>query len=103
MDSPKKIQTIPVNSSTGTHPLLSQVAEVQSTTVPGELDRQNGMWMIIASANVGNNDFARAAKAIDRAIANSGQAPRGVTTQVRGQVNALKQIFAQLTIGLPLA
>jgi multidrug efflux pump subunit AcrB len=103
MTSLKDIQTIPVNSSTGTHPLLSQVADVQSTTVPGELDRQNGMWMIIASANVGNNDFARAAKEIDRAIANAGQAPRGVTTQVRGQVSALKQIFAQLAIGLALA
>jgi multidrug efflux pump subunit AcrB len=103
MTSLKDIQTIPVNSSTGTHPLLSQVADVQSTTVPGELDRQNGMWMIIASANVGNNDFARAAKEIDRAIANAGQAPRGVSTQVRGQVSALKQIFVQLSVGLALA
>jgi multidrug efflux pump subunit AcrB len=103
MTSLKDIQTIPVNSGTGTHPLLSQVADVQSTSVPGELDRQNGMWMIITSANVGNNDFARAAKEIDRAITNAGQAPRGVTTQVRGQVSALKQIFAQLAIGLALA
>ena len=103
MTSLKDIQTIPVNSSTGAHPLLSQVADVQSTTVPGELDRQNGMWMIIASANVGNNDFARAAKEIDRAIAKAGQAPRGVTTQVRGQVSALKQIFTELGIGLALA
>jgi len=103
MTSLKDIQTIPVNSSTGTHPLLNQVADVQSTTVPGELDRQNGMWMIVASANVGNNDFARAAKEIDRAISNAGQAPRGVTTQVRGQVSALKQIFSQLAVGLTLA
>ncbi len=103
MTSLKDVQTIPVNSSTGTHPLLNQVADVQSTTVPGELDRQNGMWMILASANVGNNDFARAAKEIDRAIANAGQAPRGVTAQVRGQVNALKQIFTQLAVGLALA
>jgi len=103
MTSLKDIQTIPVNSSTGAHPLLSQVADVQSTTVPGELDRQNGMWMIIASANVGNNDFARAAKEIDRAIAKAGQAPRGVTTQVRGQVSALKQIFSELAVGLALA
>ena len=103
MTSLKDIQTIPVNSSTGAHPLLSQVADVQSTTVPGELDRQNGMWMIIASANVGNNDFAQAAKEINRAIAKAGQAPRGVTTQVRGQVSALKQIFTELAIGLALA
>ena len=103
MTSLKDVQTIPVSSKTGTHPLLSQVASVQSTTVPGELDRQNGMWMIIVSANVGNNDFARAAKEIDRAIVKAGQAPRGVTTQVRGQVSALKQIFTELVIGLALA
>jgi multidrug efflux pump subunit AcrB len=103
MTSVKDIQTIPVNSNTGTHPILSQVADVQTTTVPGELDRQNGMWMIIVSANVGNNDFARAAKEIDRAIAKAGQPPRGVTTQVRGQVSALKQIFSELVIGLALA
>jgi multidrug efflux pump subunit AcrB len=103
MTSLKDIQTIPVNSSTGAHPLLSQVADVQSTTVPGELDRQNGMWMIIASANVGNNDFAQAAKEINRAIAKAGQAPRGVTTEVRGQVSALKEIFTELAIGLALA
>ena len=103
MTSLKDVQTIPVSSKTGTHPLLSQGASVQSTTVPGELDRQNGMWMIIASANVGNNDFAQAAKEIDRAIARAGQAPRGVTTQVRGQVSALKQIFTELAIGLALA
>jgi multidrug efflux pump subunit AcrB len=103
MTSLKDVQTIPVSSKTGTHPLLSQVASVQSTTVPGELDRQNGMWMIIASANVGNNDFARAAKQIDQAIVKAGQAPRGVTTQVRGQVSALKEIFTELVIGLALA
>jgi multidrug efflux pump subunit AcrB len=103
MTSLKDVQTIPVSSKTGTHPLLSQVASVQSTTVPGELDRQNGMWMIIVSANVGNNDFARAAKQIDQAIVKAGQAPRGVTTQVRGQVSALKEIFTELVIGLALA
>jgi len=37
--------------------------------------------------------FARAAKEIDRAIAKAGQAPRGVTTQVRGQVNALRNLW----------
>src|SRR6202007_9345 len=33
----------------------------------------------------------------------TGSAPRGVVTQVRGQVNALKQIFTELAIGLALA
>jgi multidrug efflux pump subunit AcrB len=42
-------------------------------------------------------------KEINRAIAKAGQAPRGVTTQVRGQVSALKEIFTELGIGLGLA
>jgi len=57
------------------------------------------MWMIIASANVGNSDFARAAKEIDRAIARAGQALVRYDPG-RGQVSALKQIFAELAIGL---
>ena len=103
MTSLKDIQAIPVHSSTGAQPLLSQLADVQSTTVAGELDRQNGLWMILISANVGSDDFAMAAKDIDRAITKAGAAPRGVVTQVRGQVSALKQIFSELAIGLALA
>jgi len=103
MTSLKDIQAIPVHSSTGAQPLLSQLADVQSTTVAGELDRQNGLWMILVSANVGSDDFAMAANEIDRAITKAGTAPRGVATQVRGQVSALKQIFSELAIGLALA
>ena len=56
MTSTKDIETIPVASSTGAHPLLNQVASVRLGTVPGELDRQNGLWLIGLSANLGRND-----------------------------------------------
>lgn len=103
MTSIKDIETIPVASATGADPIVSQVASVRPGNVPGELDRQNGLWLIGLSANVAKSDLARAASAIDQAIAHAGSPPRGVTAQVRGQVSALRQIFGNLSIGLLLA
>ena len=68
--------------------------------MPGELDRQNGQWMLALSANLGGRDLRIANNAIEKAIADAGTPPRGVTTGVRGQVSALQQIFGELAIGL---
>ena len=45
-------------------------------------------------------DLRLANKAIEKAIADAGAPPRGVTIAVRGQVSALQQIFGELVIGL---
>jgi multidrug efflux pump subunit AcrB len=103
MTSVGDVANIPVSSSTGAHPLLSQVATIRPTTVPGELDRQNGQWMLDISANLARNDLGKAAKDIARALQDAGAPPRGVTAAVRGQVNALSQIFGELAIGLGAA
>ena len=103
MTSIKDIETIPVASTTGADPLVNQMASVRAGSVPGELDRQNGLWMIGLSANLGKSDLARAATDIDQAIAHAGSPPRGITAQVRGQVSAMRQIFGNLSIGLALA
>ena len=103
MTSMRDIETIPVGSATGAHPLVTEVASVRAGSVPGELDRQNGLWMIAVSANLTKNDLGRAGLAIDQAIAQAGAPPRGVATQVRGQVSALRQIFGNLSVGLAIA
>jgi multidrug efflux pump subunit AcrB len=103
MTSTKDIETIPVASTTGAHPLLNQVASVRSGTVPGELDRQNGLWLIGLSANLGRNDLGTANRDINRAIARAGTPPRGVAVQVRGQISAMNQIFGNLFVGLVIA
>src|SRR5208283_4214530 len=103
MTSLSDVETIPVSSATGADPLVSEVASVRSGNVPGELDRQNGLWMIGLSANLGRSDLGRAAADIDRAIARAGTPRRGVSVQVHGQVSAMRQIFGNLSIGLALA
>ncbi len=103
MTSIKDVETIPVTSATGADPLVSEVASVRAGTVPGELDRHNGLWMISLSANLGKTDLGRAGADIDRGIARAGIPPRGVTVQLRGQVTAMREIFGNLSIGLALA
>jgi len=103
MTSLADIGNIPVSSTTGAQPLVNQLATLRSTTVSGELDRQNGQWMLALSANLGNRDLRLANKSIEKALADVGTPPRGVTTQIRGQVNALQQIFGELAIGLASA
>jgi multidrug efflux pump subunit AcrB len=100
MTSLGDIGNIPVGSTTGAQPLVNQLANLRSTTVPGELDRQNGQWMLALSANIGNRDLRLANKAIEQALVDAGTPPRGVQTAIRGQVSALQQIFGELVIGL---
>jgi len=103
MTSLKDIETIPVSSATGADPLVSEVASVRAGSAPGELDRQNGLWMIGLSANLAKSDLGRAADDIDEAIRRAGAPPRGVITLVRGQVSTMRQIFGNLSIGVAVA
>jgi multidrug efflux pump subunit AcrB len=103
MTSMADVANIPVSSATGAQPLLSQLASLRPTSVPGELDRQNGQWMLIISANPAGNNLGTVASDVARAIRSAGDPPRGVTTSVRGQISALRQIFGELLIGLGVA
>ncbi len=103
MISMADVANIPVSSTTSAQPLLSQVASLRQVSVPGELDRQNGQWMLAISANPAGNNLGTVAADVDRAVHDAGDPPRGVTTSVRGQISALRQIFGELLIGLGAA
>jgi multidrug efflux pump subunit AcrB len=76
---------------------------LRSVTVPGELDRQNGQWILMISGNPANNNLAAVANDVDKAIRDAGAPPRGVSTSVRGQINAQREIFGELAVGLGAA
>jgi len=103
MTSAADIGNLPVTGTGASNLLLSQVAALRQQTVPGELDRQNGQWLVSVTANLTKADVGGAAKAIDRAIANAGAPPKGVTVQIRGQVSVMREVFANLGLGLAAA
>lgn len=102
MTSQGAIAAIPVSGANG-DVLVGQVASIRQQTVPGELDRKNGQWLVSLTANLAQPDLGLATRSIDHAIERAGTPPKGVTVEVRGQPAVMKQIFANLGAGLAVA
>jgi multidrug efflux pump subunit AcrB len=85
------------------HPLIGDLAQVDSGTAMGEYDRRNGFRMLTLSANIAGHDLGRVSKNIDAALARVGAPPTGTTVQVRGQIAPMQDTFRNLAFGLPVA
>src|SRR5262249_4423772 len=83
--------------------LLRDVADVVEGSMPGEYDRYNMRRVVTLSANLEGQDLGRVAAAVGRAVKAAGDAPRGVTVQVRGPAAALAEMFRGLAVGLVMA
>jgi multidrug efflux pump subunit AcrB len=103
IDSTREVGMTPVKQTPQGQVLLRDVAKVQEGTTPGEYDRYNLRRLVSLTANMEGNDLGRVASAIDQAIARAGTPPRGVTVEVRGQVEPMRQMFNGLAVGLALA
>lgn len=99
MTSAGAVGAIPVSGSGGDLQ-LSQVADMRQQTVPGELDRKNGQWLISLTANLAGSDLGVASKSIADAIKTTGAPPKGVSVEVRGQPQVMSDIFNNLGVGL---
>ena len=99
------VQTLPVGTSTNgkTVPLVGDVAQLSYGTMPGEVDRYNQQRMVTIIGNLSGSDLGRAASQVSQAIKRAGDAPRGVTVAMRGQVPAMQETLTGLGTGLVLA
>ena len=103
MNSVEEIENIPVTPGGGHGPYLRDVAQVGLGTAPGQYDRYNQQRMITITSNVSGQDLGGAAREVSEAIRRAGEAPRGVTVNVRGQVPPMIQTLSGLQTGLLLA
>lgn len=94
---------LPVMLEEGRGPLLRDVAEVIPGTSIGEYARYNMQRMVTIVANVTGEDLGKAAEHIDGALNGVGPPPKGVRVDVRGQIAPMKEMFANLQVGLLLA
>jgi multidrug efflux pump subunit AcrB len=79
--------------------LLQDVATIHEGKVPGEYDRYNMKRLISLTANIQGEDLGRVANRIAGALQAAGEAPRGVTVDVRGQIPPMQQMFGALAGG----
>jgi multidrug efflux pump subunit AcrB len=103
MNSVEEIENIPVTPVGGRGPYLRDVAQVGLGTAPGQYDRYNQQRMITITSNVSGQDLGGVAREVSEAIQRAGEAPRGVTVNVRGQVPPMQQTLSGLQTGLLLA
>jgi multidrug efflux pump subunit AcrB len=101
--SVQDVQNIPVMPGQSQHPLIGDLARVETGTAMGEYDRRNGFRMLTLSANFAGQDLGSVSKSIDAAIQRTGTLPRGTTVQVRGQIAPMHDTLTNLGVGLMLA
>lgn len=101
--SVQDMMNLPVMLEGGRGPLLRDVAEVVPGTSIGEYARYNMQRMVTIVANVTGEDLGRASERIAVALDRAGPPPKGVRVDVRGQIAPMKEMFANLQLGLILA
>jgi multidrug efflux pump subunit AcrB len=89
--------------SPGAATTLADVATVANGTMPGMIERYNGQRVVSMTANLEGLTLGQVLPSIRAAIAAAGEAPRGVTVAVRGQVPVLEQTVTGLQSGLGLS
>jgi multidrug efflux pump subunit AcrB len=109
MNSIEELRNIPLGRGSGSNPertpatrpmLMRDIAQFEAGTVLGEYDRYNLQRTVTITANISGEDLGRVSKAVNLAVKNIGEPPRGVAVAVRGQVSTMEQIFEGLRSGL---
>lgn len=84
-------------------PVLADVAEISPSEEPGQINRQGARRYVTLAANIQQKDLGAASKAVQKAIAQAGEKPKGVIVQVVGQLELLKNTLEGLKTGLVIA
>src|SRR6185369_6886274 len=84
-------------------PTLTDIATITPTKMPAEYDRIGPRRIVTVSANVFKKDLGSAAEAVQQAIKNAGEQPKGMVVEVRGLVKLLEETLNSLQSGLLLA
>jgi multidrug efflux pump subunit AcrB len=82
---------------------LINIATLKPGAMPGLIERYNGQRVVSLTANLHGVTLGEAVPDLQKAIANAGPPPRGVTVRFRGQIPPLNDTIAGLRTGLLVA
>lgn len=102
MKSVDDIRNIPLQSG-NLHPTLTDVASFSEETGPGQYDRSGPNRLVTITANIHKKDLGAAGAAVQRAIKEAGDPPRGMVVEFKGQVKLLNETLNSLQGGLGIA
>lgn len=102
VDSIQALSRTPLSGG-GTPQLLGNVATVTQGVEPAVINHYSVQRVMDVHAAVHGRDLGSASAAVERAIAELGRLPPGMTIVVRGQSQAMRESFASLGAALVLA
>lgn len=102
MSSKDDIGEIPLLKNTA-RPVLSDVATITTDTTYGENDNVGAMPFLSVTANLYHTDLGTANKDVNKAIADIGKLPRGLTISAIGLGKVLTETLDSLQSGLLVA
>jgi multidrug efflux pump subunit AcrB len=103
IQSATDLSELPIMKDGSARPLLGDVANFQTGTTIGMVERYNGQRVLSYTANVHGTPLGQMSPKLREAIARAGAAPRGITVGIRGQIPALDETFVGLRTGLALS
>jgi multidrug efflux pump subunit AcrB len=103
IQSLEEVRDVPVMGNGSGRTLLGDVAEFQFGKAFGLVERYNMQRVVSYTANIHGEPLGRVAAQLREALGRVGEAPRGVTVAVRGQIPPLEETIGGLETGLMLS
>jgi multidrug efflux pump subunit AcrB len=103
MQGIEQVGGLPLMRDSHSQTQLMDIAAMKLGTMPGLIERYNGQHVVSLTANIHGLTLGETAPLLQRAIADAGAPPRGLSVRLRGQIPPLEQTLAGLRLGLILA
>ena len=103
MVSKGDIAGIPIKANDSRPLILADVARLNTGTTYGEAYNLGAMPMLTVTANISDKDLGTASSAVQKAIGELGDLPRGLTVEQIGLSQTLKDTLSSLEGGLLVA
>jgi multidrug efflux pump subunit AcrB len=99
MNSLEQLKSVPVVKGQ-MRPVLSDIAEITTDSLPGEYDRSGPRRFVTVSANIYHKDLGSATAAVQQAIEKMGKPPTGLVPEIKGMSSLLTETLDSLQNGL---
>jgi len=98
MKSLDNLRSLPLKSGQP-RPVLEDVATLQMTKLPAQVNRQGPNRYVTIIANTFHSDLGAASKAVNKVLKNAGKPPRGVIITTSGLMKLLDDTMSGFTDG----
>lgn len=102
MSTEQKLRAMPLKKGS-LRPVLEDVATLRSTMTPAQVNRKGPSRYVTILANLHGQDLGTASQAVNQAIQDAGEPPRGVTVWTEGTLQLLNDTLGSLLTGLGVA